>query len=352
MPGTTTNQQQIKHWEELDMHKLNRALLASCAVMLGAAIAQAASVKDLPTPAKPAKHYTFELITKSNASPYWLAVRDGADAAAKKYGVTVNFEAPASGLDLASQIGMVNNAVTAGVDGIILAAQNPQALIKPAQGALAKHIPVVTVDSGLAGNVADCFLATSNVGAAKALAVYAAEHLMNKKGQYAIVDFNHTASTGIERPQGFVAGMKQYSGIKRMGPIRYSQNDVSTGLNIATNMLTQYPKLDLIFGANDRAALGPAEAVQRAHSKVKIVGFDADLGEIAYVRSGIIQASILQSPYDMGYYAVIAVLDRLAGKTLPKQISTPYFLLTPQNLSSAQATAAIKQYAPDYKPGA
>ena len=332
------------------MCKTRIILLASCSVLLGAA-AQAATVKDLPTPAKPAKHYTFELITKSNASPYWLAVRDGADAAAKKYGVTVNFEAPASGLDLAAQIGMVNNAVTGGVDGIVLAAQNPQALIKPVQSALAKHIPVVTVDSGLKGDVADCFLATSNVGAAKALAIYAAEHLMNKQGEYAIVDFNHTASTGIERPQGFDEGMKQYSGIKRMGPIEYSQNDVSTGLNIATNMLTQYPKLDVIFGANDRAALGPAEAVQRAHSKVKVVGFDADLGEIAYIKSGIIQASILQSPYDMGYYGVVAVLDKLAGKSIPKQINTPYFLLTPKTLSSDQATAAIKQYAPDYKPG-
>ncbi|MCW8307726.1 substrate-binding domain-containing protein [Acidiphilium sp. PA] len=312
--------------------------------------AKDATVAALATPAKPAKAYHFELITKSNASPYWLAVRAGADAAAKKYGATVSFEAPASGLDLAGQIGMVNNAVTAGTDGLILAAQNPQALLKPVQSALAAHIPVVTVDSGLSPNIADTFLATSNIGAAAALAKYTADHLMHGKGQYAIVDFNHTASTGIARPKGFMQGMKAFTGIKRMGPIQYSQNDVSTGLRIATTMLTQYPKLDVIFGANDRAALGPAEAVQRAHSKVKVVGFDADLGEIAYIKSGIIQASILQSPYDMGYYAVIALLDKIAGKTLPKRISTPYFLLTPSNLGSAKATAAIRQYAPDYKP--
>jgi ribose transport system substrate-binding protein len=330
-----------------------KTLGLSCLALLAAGgFAQAAAtVKDIPVPAKPAKHVTIELITKSNASPYWLAVRSGADAAAKKFGVTVNFEAPASGLDLAGQIGMVNNAVTSGVNGIILAAQNPQALIAPVKTALAQHIPVVTVDSGLSGDIADCFLATSNIGAAKALAVYTAEHLMGKKGEYAIVDFNHTASTGIARPKGFMMGMKQYTSIKRMGPIEYSQNSVSKGLNIATNMLTQYPHLAVIFGANDRAALGPAEAVQRAHAKVKVVGFDADLGEIAYIKSKIIQASILQSPYDMGYYAVLAVLDKLDGKPLPKRVNTPYFLLTPANLSSAKATAAIRQYAPNYKPG-
>ena len=340
--------------KRLMITSLGTLTLAAGAAFLTGPQARAATkeitVAALATPAKPAKHYHFELITKSNASPYWLAVRDGADAAAKKFGVSVSFEAPASGSDLAGQIGMVNNAVTAGTDGIILAAQNPQALLKPVKSALARHIPVVTVDSGLSPNIADCFLATSNVGAASALAKYTAEHLMHRKGQYAIVDFNHTASTGIARPKGFMLGMKAYSGIKRMGPIQYSQNSVSKGLRIATTMLTQYPHLNVIFGANDRAALGPAEAVQRAHAKVKVVGFDADLGEIAYVKSGIIQASILQSPYDMGYYAVVAMLDKLAGKTLPKRISTPYFLLTPKNLSSAKATAAIRQYAPNYKP--
>src|SRR5487761_1125426 len=54
-------------------------------------------------PANKSGHYHFELITKSNASPYWLAVKAGADAAAKKLGDTVSFEAPASGTDLSTQ---------------------------------------------------------------------------------------------------------------------------------------------------------------------------------------------------------------------------------------------------------
>lgn len=331
-----------------------KLLLGAATLALGAGLAvtqaEAATIKDLPIPAKPAKQYHFTLITKSNASPYWLAVRQGADAAAKKYGATVTFEAPSSGTDLAAQIAMVNNAATGGTDGIILAAQNPKALLKPVKAALNHKIPVVTVDSGLTPNISDTFLATSNVGAAAKLAQYAADHLMGKTGQYAIVDFNHTASTGILRPQGFERGMKGYKQIKKMGPTQYSNNDVSAGLRIANNMMTQYPDLKVIFGANDRSALGPAQAIKRAHSKVRVVGFDADLGEISLIKDGIIQASILQSPYDMGYYGVVALIDHIDGKTLPKRINTPYFLLTPKNLGSAKATAAIRQYAPAYKP--
>lgn len=312
--------------------------------------AKTALVKDIPTPAKPAKAYNFELITKSNATPYWLAVKEGADAAAAKYGVHVTFEAPASGLDLPAQIAMVNNSVTAGVDGIILAAQNPKALIAPVKGALAHHVPVVTVDSGLDPNIADGFLATSNIGAAAALARYTATHLMDKKGEYAIVDFNHTSSTGIARPEGFEKGMKSFTDIKRMGPVLYSENSISKGISLASNLLTEYPDLKVIFGANDRAALGPATAIKNAHSKVMVVGFDADLGEIPYVHEGVIQASILQSPYDMGYYAVEELLDVIQGKSIPKRVDTPYFLLTPHNIDTTVATAAIRQYAPKYQP--
>jgi ribose transport system substrate-binding protein len=317
---------------------------------LGAPAAdQAGTIKDVPFPAKPAKHYTFTLITKSNASPYWVAVRNGAEAAAKKLGVTVTFEAPATALDLATQIEMVNRAVTSGVDGIILAAQSPQGLLEPVRGAQAHHIPVVTVDSGLSPDVSDCFLATNNVDAARDLAKYAAEHLMGKAGEYAILDFNNTASTGIERPAGFEEGMKAYPNVKRVGPILYTQNSISQGIALATNLMAQYPNLKVIFGANDRSALGPAEAIFRAHSNVKVVGFDADLGEIGYIRAGIIQASVLQSPHDMGYYAVAALINIIQGVKVPKRVVTPYFLLTPSNLHSAEATESIRQYAQDYE---
>jgi ribose transport system substrate-binding protein len=307
-----------------------------------------AKISDIPQPNKPVKHYTFELITKSNASPYWLAVKEGADAAAKDYGVTVRFEAPSSGLDLASQIAMVNNAVTAGVDGIVLAAQNPKALLEPVRAAQKAGIPVVTVDSGLSPDISYSFLATDNIGAAAYLAKYTADKLMDQKGEYAIVDFNHTASTGIERPQGFEQGMKAFPSISMEGVVLYTENEISRGINLTNNLLTSYPNLNVIFGANDRSALGPAEAVANAHSKVKVVGFDADLGEIKYIKMGVIQASILQSPYDMGYYGVVELIDILQGKSVPHRVNTGFFLLTPDNLNTHQATKAIQQYAPSY----
>lgn len=294
------------------------------------------------------KHYTFELITKSNASPYWLAVKDGADAAAAKLGVTVNFEAPASGTDLATQISMVNQAVTTHVDGIILAAQTPTGLLAPVKSAIAAGIPVVTVDSGVTPNVSDSFLATSNVGAAAALAKYTAK-LAGSKGQYAIIDFNEISSTGIARPKGFRQGMASFPGFSFVGQ-QISNNSIPTGRAEASALIASHPGLNLIFGANDRAAIGAAEAVQAAHKvgKIIVAGFDADLGEVNLIKSGVISASILQSPYQMGYQAVQELLQIKAHKSVPKRVDTPYILATKANISTPQTVAGIKQYIPTY----
>ncbi|MGC8628574.1 MAG: sugar ABC transporter substrate-binding protein, partial [Acidimicrobiales bacterium] len=226
-------------------------------------------------PAQAAVKYHFELITKSNASPYWLAVKAGADQAAAKLGdVTVTFEAPASGTDLASQIAMMDTAISTHVDGIILAAQEPAPLVGPVRQALKAGIPVVTVDSGVSPNVADSFLATSNISAGAAICKYGAE-LAGGKGEYGIIDFNETSSTGEQRPVGCRDGMKSFPGFKYVG-MQIGNNDVATGKAETEAMLQANPHINMIFGANDRSALGVAEGVIAAHKtkQVVVVGFD------------------------------------------------------------------------------
>lgn len=295
------------------------------------------------------KSYTFELITKSNASPYWLAVKTGAEAAAKKLGnISVRFEAPASGTDLATQISMVDNAVTSHVDGIILAAQNPSALVSPVSSAKSAGIPVVTVDSGISPNTADSFLATSNIQSSAQLAQEVAK-LAGGTGDYAIIDFNKEASTGIERPQGFQQGMRNFPNMKFVG-MQLSNNDIPTARSETEAFLARDPNITMMFGANDRSAIGIADAIQAAHlnHKVFIAGFDADLGEVNFIKQGIIAASVLQSPYQMGYQAVQELVQIKQGKSVPKQVNTPYLIVTPQNITTSAAIKSIQQYIPSY----
>lgn len=290
------------------------------------------------------KRYHFELITKSNASPYWLAVKAGADAAAKKLGDTVTFEAPASGTDLSTQLSMFNNAVATHVDGIILAAQQPQPLSGPVGNAVKSGIPVVTVDSGVTPQTSNSFIATSNTKAAAAVCEYGAK-LAGGKGGYGIIDFNEISSTGRARPAGCKQGMAKYRGFTFVN-MQISDNDISTGKAQTEAMLASHPNINLMFGANDRAALGVAEGVEAAHKtkQVTVVGFDADLGEVPLIKDGTIKASLLQSPYTMGYQAVQELVAIKAGRSVPKRVDTKTYIVTPQNVTTATAKQFLAQY--------
>ncbi|WRS30782.1 substrate-binding domain-containing protein [Actinomycetaceae bacterium MB13-C1-2] len=293
--------------------------------------------------------YVFQVITLSNASPYWLAVRDGAEKAAEELGnIEIRFDAPKEDSELAQQIEIFNNAITADVDGILLAAQNPEALVEPIERAQAAGIPVVTIDSGVDPNVADSYLATDNVAAAEELAIYMAG-LMDESGKYAIVNSSMQFTSGIERPKGFDKGMEQFANIESVG-MQLSNSDMAKAQEQAANFMQANPDLGLIFGANDRSAIGVGNAIQAAGKgdEVLTASFDVNENLIAFMRDGVLQASLLQSPFGMGEMGVGVLMDIFDGKTVEKVIATPTFILTPENLDSEEAISAIQQYMPDY----
>jgi ribose transport system substrate-binding protein len=286
----------------------------------------------------------FVLITKSNASPYWLAVKAGADDEAKKLGVTVSYEAPDTDTDLQSQIAMVNNAITRHVDGIILAAQQPQALAQPVREAVRSGIHVVTVDSGVSGGVADANFATNNAAAAAALAKFVAS-AAGGKGAYAIDNFNETADVGISRPAGFKEGMKSFPNMELVGT-QICNDDVALAKSQAKALMESHPDLKMIYGADDRCTLGIAQAVkdQGEAGKVLVAGSDAELGVVQLIRQGVITASVLQSPYDMGARAVDALVTLNKGGKVAKEVDTKYFIITPQNIDGTEAKQFLNQY--------
>ena len=77
---------------------------------------------------------------------HWITLNEGAQKAAEELGVTVTFMAPNT-KDDAQQIEQVNNAVSAGCQAIIVAANGPDAISSALNEAIAAGVKVVYVDS-------------------------------------------------------------------------------------------------------------------------------------------------------------------------------------------------------------
>lgn len=83
---------------------------------------------------------------------------------------------------------------------------------------------------------------------------------------------------------------------------------------------------------------------------MKLCVVDVSEDVLSAMEQGIIDAAALQNPYTMGYEGVTSIMKLLDGEEVEKQVDTGVFILTPDNMKSEEATAAIQQYLPDYEP--
>ena len=267
---------------------------------------------------------------------FWLTVKAGADSAAKELGVDIIWKGPALETDIAGQIAIIEDYLNKHVDAIVFAACDAKALIPVVEESRRRGIPVITIDSGLDSDIPLSFIASDNILAAEKAADILAE-LIGGKGEVACIPFIPGAETSIWRENGFREGLKKYPEVE-LAAVQYSQADVATGMAVTENILTSHPDLKGIFAANEAGAIGAAQAVmaRKVQGKVKLVAFDASPNEIEALRSGVIQALIVQNPFAMGYLGVESAVDALHGKPVEKRIDTGVTVITMENFNEPQ----------------
>jgi ribose transport system substrate-binding protein len=267
---------------------------------------------------------------------FWLKVKAGAEAAGKDLDVQVIWKGPQSELDIAGQIGMVEDYINKKVDGIVLAACDTRGLIPTIQKALTAGIPLVTIDSGVDSDLPASFIATDNILGASMAADKLAE-LLKEQGEVGCIPIVPGAATSIMREQGFKERLPKYPGVKLVA-VQYSQSEVATAMSVTENILTANPNLAGLFAASEAGTIGCAQALisRNVTGKVKLVGFDASPDQIKLLRKGVVQALIVQNPYQMGYQGVKSAVTLIKGGKVEKRIDTGVTVVTMENVDTPQ----------------
>jgi len=267
---------------------------------------------------------------------FWLKVKAGAEAAGRDLGVEVIWKGPQSELDIAGQIGMVEDYINKKVDGIVLAACDTRGLIPTIEKALAAGIPLVTIDSGVDSDLPASFIATDNILGASMAADELAK-LLQEQGQVACIPIVPGAATSIMREQGFKERLPRYPGLKLVA-VQYSQSEVATAMSVTENILTANPNLAGLFAASEAGTIGCAQALisRGVTGKVKLVGFDASPDQIKLLRQGVVQALIVQNPYQMGYQGVKSAVTLIKGGQVEKRIDTGVTVVTLANVDTPE----------------
>ena len=91
----------------------------------------------------------------------------------------------------------------------------------------------------------------------------------------------------------------------------------------------------LIYATNTNTTLGACQAIDKLNlaDTVSVVGFNSSEEELAYLKTGVLDATIVQNPYTMGYLGVTYAKKLVDGDKITKNINTGVTLLTAENIN-------------------
>ena len=273
----------------------------------------------------------ISVVLKTLASEYWGYVKDGCDAAAKELNITVTVVGPDAESNIAGQVTMIEEQIAAGCDAIVCAPNDAAAAANALQAAIDAGIPVLSVDTNVGIEGQTCFVGTSNVDAAKEGGIWAAGQL--GEGAKAVIIYGQEGdNTSNMRREGYEAACQE-KGIEVLAALS-GQNTTDGATKTMEDLLSAHPgQIDVVFCHNDDTAIGAMNACKSAGvSDILIVGFDGNKSAVELIMAGeLVQATVAQQPYAMGYEVVKAAYAAIQGEKVDAVISAPVKVVTKEN---------------------
>ena len=285
------------------------------------------------------------VIPKGTTHEFWKSIHAGAIKAKQELegegqSVKIIWKGPLKEDDRDEQIKVVENFITSGVDGMVLAPLDNKALVRPVETASNAKIPVVIIDSGLESDKYASFVSTDNYVGGKMGGDYLGK-LLNGKGNVLMLRYAVGSASTTNREQGFLDAIKEkYPDIKVLSSDQYAGATRELAYTASQNLLSRYnTEVNGIFCPNESVTVSMTKALRdlgKAEGNVKIVGFDTSVQSLRDLEAGDVQGLVVQNPLKMGYLGVKTLVSHLAGDVVEKRIDTGVAMVTKANMSESE----------------
>ena len=262
-------------------------------------------------------------------NPFFVELRDGAQAAATAAGVQLNIVDAQN--DSATQANQLATAASSGAKLVIVNPVDSDAAGSAVKALNTANIPVIAVDRTVNGATVASLVASDNVAGGKQAAIELAT-AMGEKGS--VIDLQGVSGTSASRDRGagFEEGMKAYPNITVVAK-QTANFDRATALDVTTNLLQAHPDVTGVFAENDEMALGAVQALgSRAGTDIKVVGFDGTTDGLAAITAGTLAATIAQQPAELGKLAIELAVKTLAGEKVDATVPVEVVTVTKTNV--------------------
>ncbi len=262
------------------------------------------------------------LITKTESNPFFVKMKEGADAEAKKLGAKLIAAAGKTDGDNAGQVTAMENMIAAGAKTILITPSDAKAIIPAIKRAQQQGVMVIALDSPTdPASAVDALFATDNYKAGVLIGQYAKVALGNKKPVIATLDLFPGHPVGAQRHNGFLKGFgltapdakSNELGGKAAGVVCMADSfgDAAKGQTGMENCLQKNPNINLVYTINEPAAAGAYKALKAAGKEkdVVIVSVDGGCAGVKDVGAGVIAATSQQYPLRMAAMGVAAGVE-------------------------------------------
>jgi fructose transport system substrate-binding protein len=270
------------------------------------------------------------LITKTETNPFFVKMKEGAQAKADELGVKLLTGAGAKDGDNAGQVTALENMVNAGAKGILITPSDTKAIVPSIQKARDKGVVVIALDTATDPQSAvDALFATNNFDAGLLIGQWAKANMGSTTPVIATLDLQPGITVGAQRHNGFLQGYGLVSGIDpnstelaTNAAVVCSQDthgDQTEGQTAMENCLTKNPNINLVYTINEPAAFGAYTAIKAAGKEdaITIVSVDGGCQGVQGVVDGQIAATSQQYPLKMASLGVQALYDFATNGTKP-----------------------------------
>ena len=273
---------------------------------------------------------------------FYSSVSCGAAAEAKRLGATFTTQGDAT-FAVDKQTAVLNAVVATKPDAIMISITDPKAMVAPLLKAKNAGIKIIGID----GDLDDKSIMSTNIQSDNlkggALAADRLGEVMGGKGTVVTVDNAAGSIISDGRFNGFKTEMTaKYPNVKVLDR-QFSANSTDKAASIVKASIANDPTISGVYALETANTQGAATGVQQAGKKgsVHIVGYDTSDPIIAAIKSGAVDGTVAQYPLGEGQTGVASAITLLGGGTVPRDQGEPFFMVTPQNVTTADAQKFI-----------
>ena len=277
------------------------------------------------------------LITKTESNPFFVKMKEGAQAAADKADAELITASGKADNDNQSQVTAIENMTSRGAKGILITPADSKAIVPAIEKAKGAGVLVIALDTPTEPqDAADALFATDNKKAGVLIGQYAkakaeAENLSDPK--IAMLDLAPGISVGQLRHDGFLEGFGIKEGAPEIVGAADTLGETAKGQTAMETLLQKDPEINIVYSINEPSGFGGANALRAAGTKpdaVIVTSVDGGCDAIEKgIKTGVIDATSQQYPLKMAQLGVEAVAEfAKSGKKPSGYVDTGVTLIT------------------------